>query len=300
MRYRIAIISNVMPLVEPLAESAPGLRPRAGRVAAGAQGGGGASAAAVGRGLGQHRAAWPEHLARARQGRGRAASERLDLDVTLCWGFSWKLPQEALDIPRLGSVNQHPGRLPRHRGPYPMAWALRDGDDVFGVTWHRMDADYDTGPILAETTTPSRTRTRRSTTSASRCCPRRSTSCRASSSASKAQDPGDPQSEDGAGWAGAFDEDYAVGRLDAAGGDDPRPGTSLAPHVRQREGAGADRGTRRRAHEAPPDEPDRPRRGRPVPSSAATGVCGSSSPSRRYLTRKLPIMSCECGSQKYV
>jgi Methionyl-tRNA formyltransferase len=35
-----------------------------------------------------------------------------------------------------------------------MAWALRDGDDVFGVTWHRMDADYDTGPILAETTVP--------------------------------------------------------------------------------------------------------------------------------------------------
>ena len=27
-------------------------------------------------------------------------------DVTLCWGFGWKIPQEALDVARLGSVNQ--------------------------------------------------------------------------------------------------------------------------------------------------------------------------------------------------
>ena len=52
----------------------------------------------------------------------------LEPDVVLCSGFPWKLPQEALDVARLGSVNQHPGKLPRHRGPVPMAWALRDGD----------------------------------------------------------------------------------------------------------------------------------------------------------------------------
>src|SRR5256885_8399785 len=73
-------------------------------------------------------------------------------DLVVCDGFDWKLPQEALDVPRLGSINQHPALLPRHRGPIPMAWALREGDGVFGVTWHRMDADFDTGPILAQAT----------------------------------------------------------------------------------------------------------------------------------------------------
>jgi methionyl-tRNA formyltransferase len=121
-------------------------------VAAGAQSGGESPAAALGRGHGQ---SGPRGLSiLLAQDRDAVAGllGGLDLDVTLCWGFSWKFPQEALDVPRLGSVNQHPGRLPRHRGPYPMAWAVRDGDDVFGLTWHRMDADYDTGPILAETT----------------------------------------------------------------------------------------------------------------------------------------------------
>jgi methionyl-tRNA formyltransferase len=75
-------------------------------------------------------------------------------DLTLCWGFPWKLPQAALDVARLGSINQHPALLPRHRGPIPLAWALREGDGRFGVTWHRMDAELDTGGILAQTSIP--------------------------------------------------------------------------------------------------------------------------------------------------
>ncbi len=75
-------------------------------------------------------------------------------DLTICWGFPWKLPQAALDVARLGSINLHPGLLPRHRGPVPLAWALRDGDGAFGVTWHRMDADLDTGGILAQGSVP--------------------------------------------------------------------------------------------------------------------------------------------------
>jgi methionyl-tRNA formyltransferase len=78
----------------------------------------------------------------------------LEPDLMVCWGFPWKLPQAALDVARLGSINLHPGLLPRHRGPVPLAWALRDGDPAFGVTWHRMDADLDTGGILAQGSVP--------------------------------------------------------------------------------------------------------------------------------------------------
>ncbi|MBA3347202.1 MAG: methionyl-tRNA formyltransferase [Actinobacteria bacterium] len=74
----------------------------------------------------------------------------LEPDLMVCWGFPWKLPQAALDVARLGSINLHPGLLPRHRGPIPLAWALRDGDGSFGVTWHRMDAELDTGGLLAQ------------------------------------------------------------------------------------------------------------------------------------------------------
>ena len=65
-------------------------------------------------------------------------------------GFPWKVPADALAVPKLGWLNGHPSLLPRHRGPVPLAWAIRNGDEDFGITFHRMDAELDTGPILAQ------------------------------------------------------------------------------------------------------------------------------------------------------
>ena len=71
-------------------------------------------------------------------------------DLVVCMGFPWKIPPEALAVPRLGWLNGHPSLLPRHRGPLPVAWAIREGDEEIGITFHRMDAELDTGPILAQ------------------------------------------------------------------------------------------------------------------------------------------------------
>jgi methionyl-tRNA formyltransferase len=71
-------------------------------------------------------------------------------DLVVCMGFPWKIPPDALAVPRLGWLNGHPSLLPRHRGPLPVAWAIRAGDEEIGITFHRMDADLDTGPILAQ------------------------------------------------------------------------------------------------------------------------------------------------------
>jgi methionyl-tRNA formyltransferase len=71
-------------------------------------------------------------------------------DLVVCTGFPWKVTPEALAVPRLGWINGHPSLLPRHRGPVPVAWAIRAGEQEIGVTFHRMDADLDTGPILAQ------------------------------------------------------------------------------------------------------------------------------------------------------
>jgi methionyl-tRNA formyltransferase len=130
-------------------------------------------------------------------------------DVALCWGFPWKIPLPALQVPRYGSANCHPAKLPRHRGPIPFAWALREGDPEFGVTWHRMDAELDTGAILAQTTVPIED----SDTTIREIGPR-------VAAASfgllplvleklVAGDPGEPQDDSVATWAGHFEEDYA-------------------------------------------------------------------------------------------
>jgi methionyl-tRNA formyltransferase len=77
-----------------------------------------------------------------------------DADVGLCTGFPWLVPQEAIDVPRLGIVNGHPTLLPKGRGPHPWAWAIRTGESEIGMTYHYMDATFDTGNILAQKAIP--------------------------------------------------------------------------------------------------------------------------------------------------
>jgi methionyl-tRNA formyltransferase len=71
-------------------------------------------------------------------------------DLALCAGFPWKIPPDALAVPKHGIVNGHPSLLPRYRGPSPVSWAIRNGERVIGFTFHYMDAELDTGGILAQ------------------------------------------------------------------------------------------------------------------------------------------------------
>jgi methionyl-tRNA formyltransferase len=73
-----------------------------------------------------------------------------DLDLLVCYGFSWRLPRSVLSIPRHGVVNVHCSMLPKYRGPAPVLWAIRNGDPHLGVTVHRMNEEFDAGPILAQ------------------------------------------------------------------------------------------------------------------------------------------------------
>lgn len=64
--------------------------------------------------------------------------------------FSRRIPRIILDMPRLGCLNVHPTLLPANRGPEPLFWTFREGDQYTGVTIHVMDEGMDTGPILAQ------------------------------------------------------------------------------------------------------------------------------------------------------
>ncbi len=60
------------------------------------------------------------------------------------------LPQRVLDLPRLGTVQYHPSRLPKHRGINAMHWAIRAGEETTGLTVFWVDAGIDTGPVLLQ------------------------------------------------------------------------------------------------------------------------------------------------------
>jgi methionyl-tRNA formyltransferase len=75
-------------------------------------------------------------------------------DLAICTGFPWLISQETIDVPRLGIVNGHPSLLPRYRGPFPIAWAIRNCETEIGMSFHLMDAAFDTGNVLAQKAVP--------------------------------------------------------------------------------------------------------------------------------------------------
>jgi methionyl-tRNA formyltransferase len=71
-------------------------------------------------------------------------------DILLVFGFNWRLPADVLAVPKLGVLNVHPSALPKYRGPSPVLWAIRNGDPHLGLTVHRMTERIDAGPVLAQ------------------------------------------------------------------------------------------------------------------------------------------------------
>ena len=75
-------------------------------------------------------------------------------EVAVATCFPWRLPHAARETPPLGILNVHPSLLSVGRGPEPVFWTLRRGEAVTGATVHRMDAGFDTGPIVAQAAMP--------------------------------------------------------------------------------------------------------------------------------------------------
>ncbi len=91
----------------------------------------------------------PRRLARA--GLGAALTEwlaELQPAAVLVLTFPWRIPARVLALPPHGFLNVHFAALPGYRGPAPLFWQIRNRETAGAVTIHRMEADFDTGPVL--------------------------------------------------------------------------------------------------------------------------------------------------------
>ncbi len=131
-----------------------------------------------------------------------------EADLGLCAGFTWKLGADALAAVRLGIVNGHPSLLPQWRGPNPFGWTLRSDAEEVGFTYHLMDEGLDTGPILAQGSAPLPEDASMADLFAQ--LPALSDDLLPKALARiEAGDRGDPQTEEGASYAGLYEDDYA-------------------------------------------------------------------------------------------
>ncbi|MFA5931994.1 MAG: methionyl-tRNA formyltransferase [Candidatus Paceibacterota bacterium] len=76
--------------------------------------------------------------------------EKVKYDLFIVVAYGKIIPENILNIPRLGSINIHYSLLPKYRGASPVESAILNGDTETGVTIQKMEYQMDSGPILSE------------------------------------------------------------------------------------------------------------------------------------------------------
>ena len=130
-------------------------------------------------------------------------------DLVISAGMPWKIPADVLALPRLGGINLHPALLPKYRGPGAVEWALRNGEAELGFTVHRLAPEFDTGAILAQGRVPIADEDDFETLIA-RLMPQVPDLLRQALERVARGDPGEPQDETQASYAGLFEDDWRV------------------------------------------------------------------------------------------
>lgn len=78
----------------------------------------------------------------------------LQPDISVVVAYGHILPQQVIDLPRLGTVNIHASLLPKLRGAAPIQAAILEGHQETGVTIMRMVKALDAGPSILQVRTP--------------------------------------------------------------------------------------------------------------------------------------------------
>lgn len=71
------------------------------------------------------------------------------IDLGLVMSFSFRIPEQVYATAPCGFFNLHPGPLPSYRGADPVFHQIKNRDNRAAVTLHKLDAQYDTGDIVA-------------------------------------------------------------------------------------------------------------------------------------------------------
>ncbi len=71
-------------------------------------------------------------------------------DLSLVVAYGKIIPEDIINLPKLGSINIHYSLLPKYRGASPVESAILNGDKETGITIQKMEYKMDTGPIIAQ------------------------------------------------------------------------------------------------------------------------------------------------------
>ncbi len=75
---------------------------------------------------------------------------KLNPDIIFVGSWSEKFKEKTFNIPKIATINIHPSLLPKYRGPNPYLQVILNNEKYTGVTFHIMDKNFDSGPILLQ------------------------------------------------------------------------------------------------------------------------------------------------------
>jgi methionyl-tRNA formyltransferase len=84
----------------------------------------------------------------------REAITALKPDLLVCFAFGKIFGPKFLALFPLGGINLHPSLLPKYRGAAPVPAAILNRDSVTGVSVQKIEAEMDSGDILAQKEIP--------------------------------------------------------------------------------------------------------------------------------------------------
>ncbi len=74
----------------------------------------------------------------------------LQADLFVLCGYNKIIKKQVIEIPPLGTINLHGGKLPEYRGAAPLNWQIIQGETSGGCAIIYVDEGIDTGDIIAQ------------------------------------------------------------------------------------------------------------------------------------------------------
>ena len=73
-----------------------------------------------------------------------------EVDVFLLLSWKFYMGKEWIGIPKVNTFNLHYSLLPKYRGTNPVNWAIINGENETGITFHEVSQDLDAGRIIIQ------------------------------------------------------------------------------------------------------------------------------------------------------
>lgn len=89
-----------------------------------------------------------------RKGMTDLLAQEVQETLVVSAGNTYLFPKQVIAKENLTIINWHNALLPYHKGRNAEVWAIYEGDEQTGVTWHRITEDVDAGDILCQRALP--------------------------------------------------------------------------------------------------------------------------------------------------